>query len=172
MKHTVAIIILTLCYFSCSTPSRSNTTSSKGHFNEAVLDFSSGPPTILYKTNDVYHDKIPVLLSEDKKIIINYPHPKDVFFNGNLAMPSKLVKGYFLDNRGIGKNSAFLSLTYKDYAQLESAPELSEMEKMIVDKDPIIELYDCGNRNQFKDEIQELNQLIEGNKLGKCKRIK
>ena len=146
--------------------------SDSGETKEVILDFSIGERTILYKTKDKYYDKVPVVLSDNKRRIISYPHPKDVFYKGKLATPTRLINGYLLDNRGIGKNTAFLQFTYEHYAQLETAPELKDMENMIIDKDPIIELCDCGNRNQFKDEVEELNQLIKHNQLDKCKRMK
>lgn len=159
-------------FFSCSTLPKSNTISNNEKPKEVKIEFSKGEPTIVYKTKEAYYDKVPILLSDDKRRIISYPHPKDIFYKGELAIPTKLNKGYLLDNRGIGKNTAFLNISYKDYAQLDAAPKLADMEKMIINKDPIIELCDCGNRNQFKNEAQELNQLIDSNQLNKCNRIK
>jgi hypothetical protein len=174
MKH-IAVIILTMLFFtsfSCSTMPKSKTKEEKGKTKEITLDFSAGAPTIIYKTKEEYNNKVPITLSEDKRKIVGYPHPKDIYQNGKLAIPTKLNNGYLLDNRGVGKNTAFLNITYEEYAKLTSAPKLTEMERMILEKDPIIELCDCGNRNQFKNEIDEINSLIATNQLGKCKKIK
>lgn len=168
----ISILNLALLFFSCSTAPKSNTPTNKEKSEEISLDFSQGEPTIVYKTKKDYFDKVPIILSEDKKKIVGYPHPKDIFYKGGLAIPIKLSNGYLLDNRGIRENTAFLNINYEEYSKLTSAPKLDEMEKMIIDKDPISEICNCGNRDQFENKVDELNNLIESNKLNKCKRIK
>ena len=125
------------------------------------------PPTIVYKTVKDYNKNVAVYLSEDKKTITGYPAPTDVSSN---SYPTLLKKGYLLDNRGIGKNIAFISLTYEEYASLKQAPSISELENMIIDRDPIKEMYFCGNRGTYSD-VSELNKLID-NKFKGCQRIK
>ena len=44
--------------------------------------------------------------------------------------------------------------------------------KMILDNDPLTEMYYCGKKSDYKDLIPELNQLIRDNKLQKFKRIR
>lgn len=171
----IFVCILALLFFasfSCSTMQKNKRTEEKNKVQETILDFSAGAPTMVYKTKKEYDDKVAITLSDDKKKIIGYPHPKDVLSNGKLATPTKLSNGYLLDNRGLSKNVAFLKVTYEDYSKLSSAPQIVEMEQMIIDKDPLTELCDCGNRNQFKNEIDELNTLITTNQLNKCKKIK
>jgi hypothetical protein len=64
-------------------------------------------------------------------------------------------------------------MTYKEYANLDNPPSLQEMFKMIIDKDPLTELCDCGNKTAFTDIEKQLNQLITNNKLRTtCKTIK
>ena len=88
-------------------------------------------------------------------------------------MPTPLKNGYLIDNKGIFPNVAFLNLTYDDYAKLKDVPSLEKLYALIIDKDPLIELCDCGKRNSFDDIIKQLNQLIEENKLStKCKKFK
>lgn len=133
----------------------------------------SGPPALVYKTKTNYNNLVPVLLSDDKSEIISYPHPRDLKVGNALALPTLLKDGYLLDNRGIGANVAFLSLTYEEYSKLETAPSLKELYELILDKDPLIELCNCGNRNVFKDQIREINQIIKAKKLKEiCKQIK
>ena len=174
MKSIILFILssLALTSFSCSSMPQSKTNNKKEKSDEITLDFSVGAATMVYKTKEEYLNKIPITLSEDKRKIVSYPHPKDIYYNGNLALPVKLEKGYLLDNRGIGKNTAFINMTYEEYAKLASPPKLAELERLILEKDPIAELCDCGNRNQFKNEIDELNNLIATNQLSKCKKIK
>jgi hypothetical protein len=142
---------------------------SQKNANMTDLDFSN-PITYVYKTKADYSKNVPVLLSDDKKIIVSYPAPTDVYYNGNLAYPNNLPKNYLLDNRGIGLNVAFLKMTYDEYSQLKAVPSLKELYDQIIDKDPLTELCNCGNRNQFND-IEVLNQLVKKN-LSKCKRLK
>ena len=80
-----------------------------------------------------------------------------------------MKNGYFLDNRGINNNVAFLNITYKEYYKLQDAPSIDKLFSMILDKAPLIEIYNCGNRNTFKNEISDLNKLIENNGLKNCK---
>lgn len=133
--------------------------------------FVPGPQTIVYKTKADYSKLVPVLLSDDKSQIISYPHPKDIKLGETLALPTALSKGYLLDNRGIGPNVAFLKITYEEYAKREEAPSLAEMEAMIIDKDPLLELCNCGNSKVFTDKVNQLNDVIEAGKLGTTCRV-
>ena len=125
--------------------------------------------TIIYKTKKDYRSFVPVTLSEDKTKIVSYPNPKDVFYEGVLAYPTELNKGYLLDNRGINNNVAFLNINYENYSKLEEVPLLDELFSMILDKDPLIEMYNCGNRYTFKNGISDLNKFIDNIGLKDCK---
>jgi hypothetical protein len=125
-------------------------------------------PTIVYKTKKNYDKNVAIMLSDDKKTIVGYPYPRDV---SQRSYPTSLNKGYLLDNRGIGKNTAFISMTYEEYAKLQAAPSLQQLEQMIIDKDPIKEMYYCGGRTGFSELIPQLNQLID-QKFKDCQRIK
>ena len=74
--------------------------------------------------------------------------------------PTPLADGYLLDNRGIGRNVAFLSYTYEEYAALPSTPSRSELLEKVIDKHPLTEIHTCGNRYQYKDLVKELNERI------------
>lgn len=134
-----------------------------------ILDFS-GPPTFVYKTKADYSQNVPVTLSDDKTAIIAYPSPQDIYINGQLATPTSLSNGYLLDNRGINANVAFLKMTYTEYSKLKEAPLLKIMYSQIIDKDPLTELCNCGNRLQYANSAA-IDNLIKG-QLKKCKRIK
>jgi len=131
-----------------------------------------GEQAIVYKTKKDYRKNVPVKMNEEKTKIVAYPSPKDLFYKDKLAFPIALKNGYFLDNRGVGKNSVFLDMTYDDYSKLDQAPLLSEMMKMVIDKDPFVEIYSLGTRARFKDEVREINEIIERGALKKFKRIK
>ena len=168
---SLLFILSALILNACCIVKKNSTTMKETETNKdkVVLNFKAGPPTIIYKTKKDYNQFVPVILSEDKSKIVSYPHPKDVFYKGELAYPTKLKSGYLLDNRGINSNVAFLNITYEDYSKLEKAPLPDELFLMISDKDPLIEIYNCGNRYTFKNEISDLNKLIENNGLKKCK---
>jgi hypothetical protein len=137
--------------------------------DKIILNFKDGPQTIIYKTNNDLKNFVPVTLSYDKSKIVSYPHPKDIYYKGELSYPIELKDGYLLDNRGININVAFLNVTYEEYCKLEKIPFLDELYNMILDKDPLTEIYNCGNRYTFKNEISNLNRLIENNGLKECK---
>ena len=117
--------------------------------------------TIVYKTISDFSDYVPVILNDERTKIISYPAPTDVFYNGKLAKPTSLKNGYLLDNRGITEYVAFLKYTYEDYSRLKEAPSLNEMYNNILEKYPLKEFIYCGSRNRFKDEVNDLNALIE-----------
>jgi hypothetical protein len=179
MKTSLLFIVLFAfgcgsCHTKAPDTSASRDTGSALHetgFQSGSIDYSSGPPTIVYKTKADYHNKIPVLLNDDKTKIVSYPGVKDIYSDGKPALPSRLQDGYLLDNRGIGKNVAFLNITYEEYGRRSEAPSLMEMMNLIVDKNPLKEMYDCGNRYQYKDVVMEMNQIIENRKLSVFKRI-
>jgi len=131
-----------------------------------------GPRVVVYKTSENYYLHVPVILSKDKKTVVSYPAPTDLFYNGDLAFPVKLENGYLLDRCGIGEGCAFLQWTFYEYSRLDKTPNQEELLKMILDADPLTELYDCGKRSNFRDIESELNQIIREGKLNQFKRIK
>ncbi len=133
---------------------------------------SKGPSTIVYKTRKDYSKNVPVTLSEDKSKIVSYPAPHDLFFNGILAYPTPLAKGYWLDNRGVSENTAFLSLTYEQYAKLPVAPTTDDLYKMIIDKDPITQMYNLGSRYKYREIVRDVDSLIQHHKLKDFERLK
>ncbi len=164
-------ILSVLIINSCTTVNKNTITmeAKETDKNEVILNFKDGPQTVIYKTKKDYKKFVPVILSDDKSKIVSYPHPKDIFYKGVLAYPTELKDEYLLDNRGINIYVAFLNITYEEYSKLEKVPLLDELFKMILDKDPLTEIYNCGNRYSFKNEISDLNRLIENNGLKECK---
>lgn len=124
--------------------------------------------TIVYKTIGDFAHLVPITMNESRTQIISYPAPTDLVINGELTTPTRLKKGYLLDNRGVNVNTAFLKYTYEVYSRLDKAPSLEEMMKNIAEKYPISVLIDCGPRSQFKNEIDEINSLID-NDFPSCK---
>ncbi|MBI1307424.1 MAG: hypothetical protein GC181_12540 [Bacteroidetes bacterium] len=132
-----------------------------------------GPPTMVYKTKKKYYHLVPVILSDDKKTVASYPDPKDVMTDGKPALPTPLKKGYYLDNRGINLNVAFINKTYEEYSKLTELPTPEVMMSWVIDNDPLSELCDCGNRNVIPDAEKQMNELIQAKKLRTlCKALK
>jgi hypothetical protein len=158
---------------SCSNSSKVNHSKKTEAGNEmSGKNEMAGPPAIIYQTKADYYDKVPVTLSEDKSEVVSYPGVKDVFYKGELSYPTKLNDGYLLDNRGIDANCAFLKLTYEEYSKLETTPTKEELYGMILDKDPIKKMYNCGNKYKYKDIISELNTMIDDKTLKKQTKLK
>ena len=130
------------------------------------------PPCIIYKTKADYSTLVPVILSDDKMKISSYPDVTDIQKQGKNVYPVELANGFLLDNRGIGPNVAFLDITYDDYLKYTATPPAEELFKQILDADPMLEMYQCGNRYEYEEMVVELNQLIEGELFSNCKKLK
>jgi len=135
----------------------------------AELNFS-GPPTMIFKLrNPENYQLVPVELSEDKNSILSYPAVSDIYKDGRFTYPSKLKMGYLLDNRGIGTHTALLKINYEEYAKLPSGFTADDLFPLILDTSPFVSLFNCGNRFRFKNEVEELNEMIMKKKLKECK---
>ncbi len=117
-------------------------------------------PVYIYKMKKDYSQHVPVTMDAARTRVVSYPAPTDLKTNGKLAVPTPLDNGFWLDNRGINENVAFLSYTYEEYSQLTEAPTSEELMKHIIDNDPLTEIHYCGRRNEFTDIVAELNALI------------
>ena len=162
--------ILVILNISCS-PKKEVVQNSREKLLEQSL--ISEPPVLVYKTKRNYNNLVPILLSDDGKTIISYPHPKDLIVGSGYPLPTILNDGYLIDNRGIGRNVAFLNITYEEYSKLENVPSIEELYKLIIDKEPLLELCNCGTKTNFTNIEKEINELIDNKKLRTvCKIIK
>ena len=127
----------------------------------------ASPKVVIYKTKKNYDKYVPVTLSDDQKTIVVYPAPQDVYYHGKLAYPTKLAKGFLLDNRGISLHSVFLDITYKEYSKMK-AVDTKDLIKHIKAYNPFVTIYTCGNSESFTNEVQELNTMIKSGKLKEC----
>nr|WP_320038632.1 hypothetical protein [uncultured Bacteroides sp.] len=162
----IGSLILFSCHCSKNATSAAESVPSTDNINQV----SRGAKAIVYKTNKDYSNLVPVTMNNEKTKIVSYPAPTDVFYKGKLAKPTPLKNGYLLDNRGINENTVFLNCTYEEYSRLTEAPSLQEMLLRVVEKNPMVEIIDCGLRYQYKDEVKELNTLIDANFSG-CKKV-
>jgi hypothetical protein len=132
----------------------------------------TGPACIIYKTRGDYSKYVPVELTADGARISSFPDVADVYMDGKLALPTPLAGGYLLDNRGIGPNVAFLSITYEEYSRMKKTPSSDELFSKLLVKDPLLEMYQCGKRNEYSDIPKDLDELISSGKLKGCKKLK
>lgn len=124
------------------------------------ISFSPGPPAIVYKTRVDYSDKVAIILNGDKTAVVSFPHPADFARAGGLPYPTPLAEGYLLDNQGVTAQLAFTSYTMAEYAALPEVPAPAELLARVIDKEPLLKMCNCGNRNQYKDLPAELDALI------------
>jgi hypothetical protein len=161
-KGRIAILLLSILVVLST---QSGCTAKKGHIN-------MGLPAIIYKTRADYSLYVPITLDSSKKEIVSFPGAKDIYHKGEFAYPIPLKKGYWLDNRGVGPNSAFLFVTYEEYPKLGEIPPIGQLMELFKDKDPFLEMYNLGDRNRFKNPIADINKIITNGELNKFPRLK
>jgi len=137
-----------------------------------VISVSMVPKVIIYQTTRDYSMYVPVILSEDKKSIESYPGISDVYTGGQLAYPTALKKGFWLDNRGISPRVAFLNITYEQYAKLQQTPSTEELMKMILDDAPLLSMYRGKARTGYSDIVKDLNKMIKKGDFSDFEKIK
>ena len=164
MKTTSRLLIsvLSILLFACKTTSTPTIPSTLDHPNKIV-----SPNIIVYKTKGNYNNLVPIRLSEDKTQIVSYPAPSDLQKDGKFSTPTELKNGYLKDNIGIGKNTVFIKLTYEEYVKLNTPLLLSEMYKLIIDKEPFTEMYECEKTENNTNNIDQLNQQISKGEINK-----
>jgi hypothetical protein len=173
MKYILLSSMIILAMVGCKSQQQNNDRSRADKPHEKTQFMAVLPHVLIYKTKKDYSHNVPVLLSDDKMQIISYPHPTDLLIGENLALPAPLHNGYLLDNRGINNRVAFLKYTYEEYSTLKDVPTLQELQRSILDKDPLTELWDCGKKANFTDLQKQLNEWIDKDLLPeKFKRIK
>jgi len=155
MRILLAIFIL--FFAACCTRKTTNVTVNRTSSANVL------PAIIIYKTKANYSMLVPVRLSADKNEIVSYPDPRDVKDDSGFYYPTALKNGYWMDNIGVGANTAYLGMSLKEYSQLKEPLSLAEMMAMLVDANPFTEMWNCGNRGSVS--VDELNIDIKNNKL-------
>lgn len=170
----IASIVL-LAGWSCRPARDQQTVSASGDSPAPVADITlvgALPQLVIYKTHKDYRFLVPVTLNDEKTAIESFPSPTDLFYEGELAIPAELKQEYLLDFRGITPNTAFLKLSYMEYANLARIPSAEELFKLILDKDPFIEIYLCGQRQGKEADIARANTIISTGVLQDCTKWK
>lgn len=124
------------------------------------------PAAYIYKTTKDYSHNVPVIMDSSRTRIVSYPAPSDLSDGGKLRLPAPLDNGYWLDNRGITPDVAFLSYTYEEYSRLQQAPSMEELLGSIVDKHPLVTIVSIGKRAGDSNAlIEAANGYIKKNNL-------
>lgn len=153
-------LVMTMVFTACET------TTDLSH-----VDFS-GPPTIIYKMKNDYSKLVPVVLNEDKTAIISYPAPKDLLdHQGHLRYPTQQERGYYLDELGVGVNTAYISISMDKYCHMIAVPSLDSLFSLVIDDDPFMKMYNLGNRKQYLD-TQRVAELISSGKYKHYEKLK
>lgn len=168
-----SLLLITMAIFTsnCGTnrcKQKQNDTTSMNESNNIVGKMPIGyggvqpkqlAPIVIYKTNGNYKQMVPVLLGTDGSII-SYPSRFDLGTPGNFAYPIELDNGYLWDRRGVGPNSAFLSLSYEEYAALPEDPSSTDLVNYIMDKKPFSFLAVCDRSQLTEVTPAALNKYI------------
>jgi len=166
----VQLVLITGIMMGLTACKSSKNQASADQSGEFLTQWMPSAPAVLYKTKGNYSDLVPVIMNQARTLIVSYPDPLDLKSEGKLMKPSRLRKGFWLDNRGINENVAFLNITYEEYSKLKTPPGIYELTLMILDPYPLTEMYQCGLRSDYKDLIYELNVLIDRG-LTNCRKM-
>ena len=128
---------------------------------------STSPVVYVYKMKADYSHNVPVMMNEERTQILSFPDPKDLLDGDKLRLPTALEQDYWLDNKGIGVNVAFLKYTSEEYSKLSAPPSVKVMLANLLDKDPLVEIHACGHWADYTDIVSELNSKIVEGKIGK-----
>lgn len=153
--------MINFTFTSCKT--KQNYTTIKEADKQEDNIMSATAPVVVYKTIRDFSNYVPVIMNREKTAIVSYPDRMDISAN---QKPTDLINGYLLDNRGINENVAYLKLTYEAYRNLKNNPDLDELNRLILEKYPLLELYYCNDRSNYQHLIPELNNLIDNGFLG------
>lgn len=110
------------------------------------------PNHVIYRMRDDYANLVPVTLDQNGNIV-SYPDPVDIDEN---STPVALGDGWYLDRRGVGRNTAFTNYTYAQYHALANVPSIEELKARIIARNAIVELWLCGTEDRTIDEYKQL----------------
>lgn len=128
------------------------------------------PPAILYKTKKDYSKNVPIAMNGAKNVIVSYPAPIDLKRGDELAYPTALIQGYYLDNLGIGPNVVYTSYTYEEYSKLGEVPTIDDLMNHIIDKYPLVEMYKTNEYRNSSNGSAFYDNIIS-NRFNNCTKI-
>ncbi|MEI7765284.1 MAG: hypothetical protein WCI93_01725 [bacterium] len=121
---------------------------------------------LVFKTNKDYSKYVWVGLYPDKSKVSSYPGKGDIFLYPQI----KLHNGYYTDDINIP--GVPINITLDAYSKMAEEPDPSIMYNLILDKDPISELYQCPFLYPNAEGAVTINSYIDNNQLEeKCKKL-
>ncbi|MDR0363610.1 MAG: hypothetical protein LBH92_01090 [Bacteroidales bacterium] len=115
-------------------------------------------PVVIYKTKNDYSNYIMVALDDSKTKVVSYPSARDA----KMQIPDSLGYGFWLDKRGIKPNMVVLQYTVQQWMTIDPFPSQETMLANILDDAPFEEIYYCGKRGNYGDNINaELNKKLQ-----------
>lgn len=91
----------------------------------------------VYRTSVPVDSFVAISLNDARTAVQSFPAPSDV---SAASVPLQLPDGWLLDRRGIGPNTAFIRMTYTQYAALPTAPSTAELMRLIIPDARVTEL--------------------------------
>ncbi|MEO0041330.1 MAG: hypothetical protein RL329_778 [Bacteroidota bacterium] len=128
-----------------------------------------GPRAIVYQTQGAmdYDHLVAVTLAEDGSVE-TFPTLEEAATLAT-AVPTILEGDFKADNRGnLSGQTAFLNLTYAEYAALKVEPTAELIQSWILTTKPFAQICDCGAKSRF--QTKDLNILVK-TKLKRCKKL-
>lgn len=153
MKKLVLFSVILLLVACCS--------NKKQPVKNVDLVFAT-PDVVVYKTTNDYTNNIAVIMDAERTRIVRYSAPVDLRRGNEYVRPIQLENGYLLDCYGITKNVVYLDYTFEQYANFQQPPSLEEMMMHIIDKNPLVELWNCGKSSQYKT-LEDINAIVQSN---------
>lgn len=120
-----------------------------------------GPRILVYQSKEQVQELVPVVLNDSGTAIVSYPAPGDV---SEQNRPTRLRQGYWLDNRGVAGNVAYLDFTWKAYSALKEV-DAAMLMAHIKFRNPFTVRCDCGYRDPAVDAEKAMNRLILDKKI-------
>jgi hypothetical protein len=133
------------------------------------LSMVPAPNVIVYQLNGEWQNLVPVTLSKDKSTIVAYPSSIDL---ERMPTPIQLKHNWWLDMRGISKNTAFLNVSIEEYKTWKETPPLSELMSKVKVLKPFKRIYNCGNFQINEESLVTLNKQLRKNSIKKCSCLK
>jgi hypothetical protein len=158
MQRLFIFFIVISLFYSCKTRKEIPPAAVVNHAD--IIHFRPDSPMVIYKTRSDYSQFVPVRMNAGRTEIIEVPHPSDFIYRGRLAFPVALNQGYWIDNQGITPDVAYLRFTIENYSKLDEPLSVEIMSRYILDAYPLLEMYQCGYRNEYRDIFREVNVLV------------
>jgi len=158
MHRLVILLLIIVFLYSCRARGEMPLAAFVHHAD--IIHFRPDSPLVIYKTRADYSQFVPVRMNANRTEIIKAPHPSEFIHQGRLSLPVAINQGYWIDNIGISPDVAYLRFTIENYSKLDEPLPVEIMLRYILDAYPLLEMYQCGYRYEYRDIFSEVNVLV------------